>query len=153
MSKITVHHGIGSMSGDNIVCNFGSKPSCPDMFGDCQEFCKLYNERTGSHFKGKIDRNFITQMVMDELQELAEAKDEAEEVDALLDATYYILNHLAGTGLDIRPIWTMIHNANMSKFGPGGYKRESDGKWCKPPDFVHPDDDIRAEVARQRKQE
>lgn len=124
----------------------------PDMFGDCQQFCALYNEKTGSHFKGKIDRDFIIQMVNDEMQELREAKDEAEEVDALLDATYYILNHLAGTGLDIRPIWAMIHNANMKKFGPGGYKNEI-GKWCKPPDFVPPDDDIRVEIAKQRAQQ
>jgi predicted HAD superfamily Cof-like phosphohydrolase len=120
-----------------------------DFFGDCKEFGELYNKRTGKHFSGKINRKFIRQMVIDELDELDEAKDEAEEVDALLDATYYILHHLAGTGLDIRPVWKLIHKANMTKFGPGGYKRE-DGKWCKPPDFVPPDDDIRKEIARQR---
>lgn len=122
-----------------------------DMFSDCKEFADLYNKRTGSHFKGKIDREFIARMVMDELEELQEAKDEAEEVDALLDAVYYILNHLAGTGLDIRPIWSRIHKANMEKFGEGGYKRESDGKWMKPPNFQHPDDDIREMIKEQRK--
>jgi len=127
-----------------------NKTDTVDMFGDCLQFATLYNERTGSHFKGKIDRKFIREMVMDELDELDEAKDEAEEVDALLDATYYILNHLAGTGLDIRPIWSRIHRANMEKFGPGGRKRERDGKWLKPPDFQHPDDDIREEIRRQR---
>ena len=40
----------------------------------------------------------------------------------------------------------------MTKFGPGGYKRE-DGKWCKPPDFIHPDDEIREEILRQRSKE
>jgi|AntAceMinimDraft_11_1070367.scaffolds.fasta_scaffold235232_1 predicted HAD superfamily Cof-like phosphohydrolase len=122
----------------------------PDMFGDCKEFATLYNERTGNHFDGKIDRKFITQMVYDELEELKVAKDEAEEVDALLDAVYYMLNHLAGTGLDIRPIWSRIHRANMEKFGEGGYKRESDGKWMKPPNFQSPDDDIRLEIEKQR---
>lgn len=119
------------------------------MFGDCETFCKLYNERTGGYFKGKVDREFITKMVMDELEELKEAKDEAEEVDALLDAVYYILNHLAGTKLDIRPIWNLIHQANMSKFGPGGYRRE-DGKWMKSKNFVPPDRAIREEILRQR---
>ena len=84
-----------------------------------------------------------------------------EEVDALLDATCtfpfstlrfprtapltgraraadYILQHLATTGLDVRPVWSLIHSANMSKFGEGGYLRE-DGKWMKPPNFVAPD--------------
>lgn len=121
----------------------------PDMFGDCKEFGELYNKRTGNHFSGKINKKFIRQMVLDELDELDEAKDEAEEVDALLDATYYILHHLSGTGLDIRPIWNLIHKANMTKFGPGGYKNEI-GKWCKPKDFVAPDDDIRKEISKQR---
>ena len=50
----------------------------------------------------------------------------------------------------MRPIWSRIHRANMEKFGPGGYKRERDGKWMKPPNFHHPDDDIRREIANQR---
>lgn len=120
-----------------------------DMFEDCKQFANLYNEKTGGYFNNKIDRKFIRKMVMDELNELDDAKDEAEEVDALLDATYYILNHLAGTGLDIRPIWTEIHNANMRKFGPGGYMNNI-GKWCKPKDFVPPDDAIRKIIKSQR---
>ena len=75
------------------------------MFDDCKEFTKLYNEKTNNSSSGKINREFITKMVMDELEELKEAKDEAEEIDALLDATYYILQHLSTTGLDINPIW------------------------------------------------
>ena len=121
----------------------------PDMFGDCKEFGELYNKRTGKHFKGKIDRKFIRRMVLDELNELDEAKDEAEEVDALLDATYYILHHLSSTGLDIRPIWNRIHLANMTKFGPGG-KMLPSGKWSKCSSFVPPDDDILAEIKKQR---
>ena len=121
-----------------------------DMFGDCQEFACLFSERTGNHFSGKIDREFIIKMVNDELEELRQAKDETEEVDALLDAVYYILNHLATTGLDIRPVWKLIHDANMTKFGPGGYKRE-DGKWCKPPNSVPPDDEIRKVIENQRR--
>jgi predicted HAD superfamily Cof-like phosphohydrolase len=135
------------MSSENNTCC--TQMDYPDMFGDCKEFGDLYNKRTGKHFKGKIDRSFIRKMVLDELDELDEAKDEAEEVDALLDATYYILHHLSGTGLDIRPIWSIIHRANMKKFGPGGYVNDI-GKWVKPSDFVSPDDDIRDEIKRQR---
>ena len=67
-----------------------------------------------------------------------------------ISLVYYILNHLATTGLDIRPVWKLIHDANMTKFGPGGYKRE-DGKWCKPPNFVPPDDEIRKVIENQRR--
>ena len=118
------------------------------MFDDCKEFTKLYNEKTNNSSSGKINREFITKMVMDELEELKEAKDEAEEVDALLDAVYYILQHLSTTRLDINPIWKLIHRANMTKFEKG-YRR-ADGKWCKPKDFKPPDDDIRKEIVKQR---
>jgi predicted HAD superfamily Cof-like phosphohydrolase len=123
-----------------------------DFFGDCQEFANLYLEKTQQKATGKINREFIIKMVMDELDELKEAKDETEEVDALLDATYYIFDHLAKTGLDIRPVWKLIHEANMTKFGPGGHRRE-DGKWCKPPNFTPPDDKIREEITRQRQEQ
>jgi len=126
-----------------------SQTNYPDMLGDCKKFGELYNKRTGKHFQGKIDRQFIRQMVIDELDELDEAKDEAEEVDALLDATYYILHHLSGTGLDIQPIWNRIHLANMTKFGPG-CKMLPNGKWAKPSSFLSPEDDIREEIKRQR---
>lgn len=123
--------------------------AAPDVFADCQAFTKLYQEKTGAATGPKpVDRKFITQMIQDELQELAEAKDEAEEVDALLDVVYYALQHLAATGLDPRPIWKLIHNANLTKFEKG-YRRE-DGKFMKPPDFVPPDNEIRLEIAKQR---
>lgn len=118
------------------------------MFSNCLEFTKARNSKLGlSTGTSKIDRKFITKMVMDELEELKEAKDVTEEVDALLDATYYILQHLSNTGLDIMPIWNLIHKANMTKFEKG-YLDEQ-GKWCKPKDFVPPDEDIRKEITRQ----
>lgn len=122
-----------------------------DFFEDCKTFAKTVQEKTGNKpFTGKIDRQFIKRMVMDELNELDDAKDETEEVDALLDAVYYIFDHLAKTGLDIRPIWKLIHQANMRKFGPGGFMEN--GKWHKPSSFVPPDEDIRKEIEKQRKQ-
>lgn len=120
-----------------------------DFYSDCSKFTKLYEEKTGKKSDGKINRKFITQMVMDELDELNRAKDVAEEVDALLDAVYYIFQHLSTTGLDIRPIWQQIHNANMTKFEKG-HKRQ-DGKWMKPVDFVAPDNKIREIIADQQK--
>ena len=119
-----------------------------DFFSDCTEFAKLYCTKTGAKPNADIDVTFITKMVNDELQELKDATDEAEQVDALLDAVYYIFDHLAKTGLDIRPIWKLIHKANMTKFEKG-HKRE-DGKWMKPSDFVPPDDAIREEIFTQR---
>lgn len=122
----------------------------PDIFTDAATFTAEYNLKTGKKSGGKINREFITKMVMDELEELKNAQDETEEVDALLDAMYYIAQHLATTGLDCRPIWKLIHHANMSKFGAGGYVDPKTGKWMKPLSFVAPDEAIRQEIQRQR---
>jgi predicted HAD superfamily Cof-like phosphohydrolase len=124
-----------------------------DVFADAAEFTAQYVLNTGKKPSGKINREFITKMVMDELEELKDAKDEAEEVDALLDAMYYIVQHLATTGLDVRPIWKLIHQANMTKFGEGGYVDPASGKWMKPPNFEAPDEAIRKEIARQRQRQ
>lgn len=119
------------------------------FFQDCLEFTRrrnqCINKITG---QSRIDRTFIIQMVKDELQELAEAKNFTEEVDALVDIIYYCLQHLSNTGLQIEPIWNLVHRANMTKFGPGGYLNEI-GKWVKPPNFIPPDEDIQKEIEYQ----
>ena len=120
-----------------------------NVFEDTRKFTELYIEKTGNTPYENINVEFITKMVNDELEELKEATDETEKIDALLDAVYYICQHIASTGIKAEPIWNLIHNANMTKFGPGGYKRD-DGKWVKPDDFKHPDDDIRIEVEKQK---
>jgi len=123
-----------------------------DLLADVAEFTEQYCLKTGRSFSHRINREYIAQMITDELEELRVARDEAEEIDALLDICYYCLQHLSMVNLNTGRFWRLIHAANMQKFGPGGYRRESDGKWCKPPGFVPPDDEIRAELARQRNQ-
>lgn len=132
---------------DQCACAFSYDNK--DFYSDCSKFTELYEEKTGKVSDGKINRKFITQMVMDELDELNRATDLAEEVDALLDAVYYIFQHLSTTGIDIRPVWQEIHKANMTKFEKG-HKRQ-DGKWMKPADFVPPDNKIREIIADQQR--
>lgn len=192
-------------------------------FQDCVLFTQRMKEKANKEFSGSIEVEFINRMIADELNELKEAKDDAEIVDAMLDISYYILQHLSTTtidvetewktkykialefdvlktkflhvcntnsfflakdrevfqvlinlhlpiikgselnslltilnvcltfpytkGVNIKPVWALIHNANMTKFGPGG--RLENGKWMKPSSFVPPDDDIRKEIKTQ----
>lgn len=177
------------------------------LFNNCREFSRLRLSKLNKKSDGKINRDFIRRMVADEMQELLVARDVAEEIDAILDACYYMLEHVATAGkeymyllkqydmtinkhiinfdknkiaetingmLDVKicntetlinaasycimliyshgwnplPIWDLIHTANMTKFGPGGYQNEL-GKWEKPANFVKPDDKIRLEVIKQ----
>jgi predicted HAD superfamily Cof-like phosphohydrolase len=111
-----------------------------DYFNDTRKFSKLYLASMKKTANTEIDVPFITKMVNDELGELKDAKTDTEKIDALLDAVYYILQHLSTLNIDISKIWVMIHNANMRKFN-GGYLGEG-GKWMKPKDFVPPDAEI-----------
>lgn len=58
-----------------------------------------------------------------------------------------LINIMCRAGIDYFPIWQLVHNANMTKFGPDS--RFENGKLHKGPNFVPPDDDIRKEIERQ----
>lgn len=76
----------------------------------------------------------------------------AEQIDALVDAVYYIWNTAAKHGHDFPAVFKVVHDANMAKKDPKTGKfirRESDGKILKPHGWQAPD--IIAEIKRQLK--
>jgi predicted HAD superfamily Cof-like phosphohydrolase len=81
--------------------------------------------------------------------------DMMQQVDALCDLIYEFLALCYSRGIHIYPIWLLIHQANMTKFGPGGHLDKSDPtyknpKWIKPLTFVPPDAAIEKELQRQK---
>ena len=80
----------------------------------------------------------------DELQQV----DLVEVADALTDINYVTKGAGIAFGIDLEPIFTLVQNTNMAKFGPGGYRAEN-GKWMKPPDWMKPN--IAEEINRQMK--
>lgn len=120
----------------NFLLNYNN------MYAKCHEFTQQYLRKMNKPNDGKIDRDFIKQMVQDEMQELDRARDLAEEIDAIVDAVYYMLQHVSRTHLPFNDVFRLVHYANMTKFGPGGNMLPN-GKWQKPPNFVPPDEDIR----------
>lgn len=74
-------------------------------FEDCLLFTQQMKEKTKKEFPRDINYEFITRMINDELKELKEAKDDAEFVDALLDISYYILQHLGTTKINVSEEW------------------------------------------------
>ena len=94
---------------------------------------------------------FIRKMVNDELDELEEAKDSVEQADALVDAIYYICDTAVRHGLNLAPIFKIVHRANMQKVVDGNVIRREDGKIMKPSCWQDPAPFLTEEMDRQEK--
>ena len=92
---------------------------------------------------------FIREMVNDELDELEESKDTTEQADALVDAIYYICDTAVRHGMNLDPLFKIVHRANMQKVVDGKVIRREDGKIMKPDCWQDPAPFLNEEMARQ----
>lgn len=77
----------------------------------------------------------------------------AAQADAFVDIYYYMLDTAAKHGINLTPIFQIVHEANMAKRDPDTQKfikRESDGKVMKPKGWIPPD--VEGEIERQIKE-
>lgn len=95
---------------------------------------------------------FIAEMVNDELQELREATDVAEQADALVDAIYYICDTAVRHGMNLDRLFAIVHSANMGKVVDGRVLRREDGKILKPQGWSDPGPALIAELDRQQRE-
>ena len=65
--------------------------------------------------------------------------DIVKAVDGCGDLSVVTMGTLLAFGVKDKPILEAVDASNLQKFGPGSYRRESDGKWMKPPDHKAPD--------------
>jgi predicted HAD superfamily Cof-like phosphohydrolase len=93
--------------------------------------------------------SFITQMVHDELEELSESKSIAEQADAFVDIIYYLMDSAVRHGIDLDPLFNIVHQANLSKIVDGKVIRRADGKILKPEGWKDPEPLLHAEIERQ----
>lgn len=79
-----------------------------------------------------------------ELYEALESRDLPEIARESVDLVYVVLGTMRSCGLDFRPFWDQIHEANMLKMP----NPEPNGKTLKPPGWVKPNpaDLIKGEV-------
>jgi predicted HAD superfamily Cof-like phosphohydrolase len=88
--------------------------------------------------------------IAEELDELRQALNIAEQVDAYVDILYFALGGLVEMGVDPSEPFELVQLANMAKLWPDGKPRyREDGKIIKPPGWTAPDEDIAACVVRQ----
>ena len=112
------------------ACNDGDNPSTPRLMDT-------------------VAVEFIAEMVNDELEELREATDTAEQADALVDAIYYICDTAVRHGMNLDRIFDIVHGANMQKVVDGRVIRRDDGKILKPEGWEDPAPKLVAEMGRQ----
>jgi predicted HAD superfamily Cof-like phosphohydrolase len=85
-------------------------------------------------------------LMLEEARELAAAllgDDVAAIAQEAIDLIYIAAGALVECGVDMRPVWELVHAANLRKVGVVG------GKWQKPEGWAKPD--VAAEVERQRR--
>jgi predicted HAD superfamily Cof-like phosphohydrolase len=72
-----------------------------------------------------------------------------EQMDAMVDCWYYSLDTAAKHGMNLDPVFNLVHAANMAKRNPetGQFERRPDGKVIKPAGWREAD--ITSEVHRQ----
>ena len=95
---------------------------------------------------------FIRQMVNDELDELEVAQSITEQADALVDAIYYICDFAARHGINLDPLFDIVHGANMQKVVNGKVIKREDGKILKPEGWEDPGPKLEVEMQRQSNQ-
>lgn len=61
-----------------------------------------------------------------------------EIVDGCCDLQVVTTGTLSACGVPDQLVQWEVDQNNLAKFGKGGYRRESDGKWMKPPDHKPP---------------
>ncbi len=96
---------------------------------------------------GGVD--FIREMVGSELTELRNARTLTEQADALADAVYYLLHAAARNGINLDPIFEIVHNANMAKVRGSRVVLRKDGKILKPDGWINPGPELEREMLRQ----
>jgi predicted HAD superfamily Cof-like phosphohydrolase len=115
------------------ACNDGANPATPQLMDTAAV-------------------EFIAEMVNDELDELREATDVAEQADALVDAIYYICDTAVRHGMNLDRVFAIVHGANMQKVVDGRVIRRDDGKILKPDGWQDPGPLLLDEVSRQTRE-
>jgi predicted HAD superfamily Cof-like phosphohydrolase len=117
------------------------------------EIVKEFAEPVSKEFDGlpqhpqKMDSErikFMRDMVISELNELNEAENVVDQADAMVDLIYYVAHCAWKQGIDLDPIFEMVHKANMRKLVDGKPIIGANGKVLKPQGWYGPEAEIEA---------
>ncbi len=125
------------------------KLACSLILEEVLEFCDNCGIEIAieSEVTGQIE-GWLTSATMALHPRQQHTVDLAEIADDIGDIRFVNTGNALRFGIDMEPVQQLIDDANLRKFGPGGYRNEI-GKWIKPPDFIPPDEEIAVEIERQ----
>lgn len=125
------------------------------MIKEAVELVKLFHLKAGQPIAEDIkmleeDRVKIRiNWIQEEIEELSQAENIYEQVDATIDILYYLLGIVVEMGIPVDELFQIVHDANMKKLEMGEIKkREVDSKIEKPNGWIHPDVEIRKVLTR-----
>jgi predicted HAD superfamily Cof-like phosphohydrolase len=96
--------------------------------------------------------HLLANWVVEEANELVAAETIESQADALADIIYFAIGGFVELGLDASSVFSIVHEANMKRKGPGGMIYRNDvGKIVKPPGWVSPLSGIRALVVGSKR--
>jgi predicted HAD superfamily Cof-like phosphohydrolase len=87
--------------------------------------------------------------MMEECHELINAEALEDQADAFLDILYFALGGMIELGLEMQPLFDIVHGANMSKLQDGVAIFSEEGKVLKPEGWTPPEARLREEIGRQ----
>lgn len=90
-----------------------------------------------------------TSYMLEEIVEFLTASTLEDQNDALGDLKYFVIGTETLMGVEPENIFNLIHAANMRKVVNGKVLRNEQGKIVKPEGWYGPEEEIRAEIARQ----
>lgn len=118
-----------------------------------QEFHQAFNHpiRNTPTAMRQEQRLFRSGLMVEEVEEFINAVTVADQADALVDLLYFAFGTAVEMGVDLAPVFRLVHKANMAKLGAIGKPvYRADGKVLKPEGWQHPD--IEGEIKRQEEQ-
>ena len=81
--------------------------------------------------------------MLEEINEFIEAPDIVEQADAMIDLIYFALGTLVEMGIEPEKLFSVVHNANMSKLWNDGKPHYgADGKTIKPKTWKDPHSEL-----------
>ena len=87
----------------------------------------------------------------EEIDEFLDAQDDiVEQADAMIDVMYFALGTLVEMGIKPDNLFSIVHQANMTKLWADGLPHyNADGKTIKPSGWEDPHSKLEAEIQRQ----